>query len=58
MNYGTSMELKGFYISEGEYLTPAIFHEEGKVVSQMIYSNVRELVEHQVSLGRLTVLVC
>jgi two-component system, OmpR family, sensor histidine kinase VicK len=40
--------IKGsFYISEGEYLAPAIFHEEGKVASQMIYSNVRELVEHQ-----------
>jgi two-component system sensor histidine kinase VicK len=40
--------IKGsFYISEGEYLAPAIFHEEGKAASQMIYSNVRELVEHQ-----------
>ncbi|MFY9872070.1 MAG: hypothetical protein WAK17_20360 [Candidatus Nitrosopolaris sp.] len=40
--------IKGsFYISEWEYLAPAIFHEEGKVASQMIYSNVRELVEHQ-----------
>ncbi|MGB6534091.1 MAG: hypothetical protein WBF33_38925, partial [Candidatus Nitrosopolaris sp.] len=35
------------YINEGEYLAPAIFHEEGKVASQMIYSNVREIVEHQ-----------
>jgi len=40
--------IKGsFYVSEEEYLAPAIFHEEGKVASQMIYSNVRELVEHQ-----------
>jgi two-component system, OmpR family, sensor histidine kinase VicK len=40
--------IKGsFYISEGEYLAPAIFHEEGKAASQMIYSNVREIVEHQ-----------
>jgi hypothetical protein len=40
--------IKGsFYISEGEYLAPAVFHEEGKAASQMIYSNVRELVEHQ-----------
>jgi two-component system, OmpR family, sensor histidine kinase VicK len=40
--------IKGsFYINEGEYLAPAIFHEEGKVASQMIYSNVRELIEHQ-----------
>jgi hypothetical protein len=38
---------QSFYISEGEYLAPAIFHEEGKVASQTIYSNVRELVEHQ-----------
>jgi two-component system, OmpR family, sensor histidine kinase VicK len=40
--------IKGsFYISEGEYLAPAVFHEEGKAASQMIYSNVREIVEHQ-----------
>ena len=40
--------IKGsFYISDREYLAPAISHEEGKVASQMIYSNVRELVEHQ-----------
>jgi two-component system, OmpR family, sensor histidine kinase VicK len=40
--------IKGsFYISEGEYLAPAIFHEEGKAASQMIYTNVRELVEQQ-----------
>jgi len=36
-----------FYTSEIEYLVPAIFHEEGKAASQMIYSNVRELVEQQ-----------
>jgi hypothetical protein len=28
-------------------LVPAIFHEEGKAASQMIYTNVRELVEQQ-----------
>jgi two-component system, OmpR family, sensor histidine kinase VicK len=40
--------IKGsFYTSDGECLAPTIFHEEGKVASQMIYSNVRELVEHQ-----------
>ena len=40
--------IKGsFYISEAEYLAPAIFHEEGKAASQLIYANVRELVEHQ-----------
>ncbi len=40
--------IKGsFYISELEYLAPAVFHEEGKAASQMIYSNVREIVEHQ-----------
>jgi two-component system, OmpR family, sensor histidine kinase VicK len=48
MNSGTTDGIKGsFYISEGEYLAPAIFHDEGKVASQMIYSNVRELVKHQ-----------
>src|SRR5262249_40576718 len=40
--------IKGtFYTSETEYLAPAIFHEEGKTASQMIYTNVRELVEQQ-----------
>jgi len=40
--------IKGsFYISETEYLAPAVSYEEGKVASQMIYTNVRELVEHQ-----------
>jgi hypothetical protein len=43
--------IKGsFYISETAYLVPAIFHEEGKVASQMIYTNVRELVEQQQSI--------
>ncbi|MFZ0222107.1 MAG: hypothetical protein WAM42_10515 [Candidatus Nitrosopolaris sp.] len=40
--YNTKIIIAGIYI-----LAPAIFHEEGKVASQMIYSNVRELVEHQ-----------
>jgi two-component system sensor histidine kinase VicK len=40
--------IKGsFYISEAEYLAPTIFHEEGKAASQLIYSDVKELVEHQ-----------
>jgi len=40
--------IKGtFYTSETEYLVPANFHEEGKAASQMIYTNVRELVEQQ-----------
>ena len=40
--------IKGsFYISETEYLAPAVFHEKGKAASQMIYTDVRELVEHQ-----------
>ena len=36
-----------FYISDTEYIAPATFHERGKPASQMIYSNVREFVEHQ-----------
>jgi signal transduction histidine kinase len=36
-----------FYISDTEYIAPATFHERGKPASQMIYSNVREIVEHQ-----------
>ena len=40
--------IKGsFYINEAEYLAPAIFHEEGKAASQLIFTNVKELVEHQ-----------
>src|SRR5919198_6500368 len=40
--------IKGnFYISETEYIAPATFHEKGKPASQIIYSNAKELVEHQ-----------
>ena len=40
--------IKGnFYISETEYIAPATFHTRGKPASQIIYSNVKEIVEHQ-----------
>jgi two-component system sensor histidine kinase VicK len=40
--------IKGnFYISESEYLAPATVHEKGKPACQIIYSNVKEIVEHQ-----------
>ena len=40
--------IKGnFYISDTEYIAPAIFHEKGKPASQIIRSNVKEIVEHQ-----------
>jgi two-component system, OmpR family, sensor histidine kinase VicK len=40
--------IKGnFYISETEYLAPATLHEKGKPASQIIYSNVKEIIEHQ-----------
>jgi two-component system, OmpR family, sensor histidine kinase VicK len=40
--------IKGnFYISDTEYIAPAAFHEKGKPASQMIYSNLKEIVEHQ-----------
>src|SRR6478672_11839240 len=40
--------IKGnLYLSESEYLAPATFHEKGKPASQIIYSNVMEIVEHQ-----------
>jgi hypothetical protein len=32
-------------ISETEYLAPLILYEEGKIASQIIYSNVKEIVE-------------
>ena len=40
--------IKGnFYISETEYIAPASLHRKGKPASQIIYSNVKEIVEHQ-----------
>ena len=40
--------IKGnFYISESGYLAPATLHEKGKPASQIIYSNVNEIIEHQ-----------
>ena len=40
--------IKGnFYISDTGYLAPATFHEAGKSAAQAIYSNVKEIIEHQ-----------
>jgi signal transduction histidine kinase len=40
--------IKGnFYISDTGYLAPATFHEAGKPAAQIIYSNVKEIIEHQ-----------
>ncbi|HZD36547.1 MAG TPA: ATP-binding protein [Nitrososphaeraceae archaeon] len=40
--------IKGnFYISEIGYLAPAAYHEKGMPASQIIYSNVNEIIEHQ-----------
>jgi signal transduction histidine kinase len=40
--------IKGnFYLSETEYIAPATFHQRGKPASQIIYSNVKEIVEYQ-----------
>ncbi len=40
--------IKGnMYLSETAYLAPATFHERGKPAAQIIYSNVKEIVEHQ-----------
>ena len=40
--------IKGnFYVSETEYIAPDALHENGKTASIIIYSNLRELVEHQ-----------
>jgi len=40
--------IKGnFMISESEYLAPVVLFEKGKVASQVIHSNVKELVEQQ-----------
>ena len=40
--------IKGnFYVSDTEYIAPATFHEEGRVASQLIYSNLKEIVGQQ-----------
>jgi two-component system, OmpR family, sensor histidine kinase VicK len=40
--------IKGnFYISESTYLAPATFHEKGKPASQIISSNIKEIIENQ-----------
>jgi hypothetical protein len=40
--------IKGsFYINDLEYLVPTELHDKGKPASEIIYSDVRELVEHQ-----------
>ena len=40
--------IKGsFYINDLEYLAPADLHDKGKPVSEIIYSNIKDLVEHQ-----------
>ena len=40
--------IKGnFYVSEREYIAPAPLHEKGKPSSQIIYSNMKEIVEEQ-----------
>ena len=40
--------IKGnMYLSETGYLAPATFHEKGKPAAQIIYSNLKEIIEHQ-----------
>jgi two-component system, OmpR family, sensor histidine kinase VicK len=40
--------IKGnFYVSESGYIAPATAHETGKSASQVIFSNVTEIIEHQ-----------
>jgi two-component system, OmpR family, sensor histidine kinase VicK len=40
--------IKGnLYIGDTAYIAPATFHEKGKPASQIIYSNVKEIIEHQ-----------
>ena len=40
--------IKGnFYVSEKEYVAPTTSHHKGKPASHIIYSNVKEIVEHQ-----------
>jgi len=40
--------IKGnFYVTEHNYVAPSSFHEKGKFSEWMIYSDVKEIVEHQ-----------
>ena len=40
--------IKGnLYIGDTAYIAHATFHERGKPASQIIYSNVKEIIEHQ-----------
>jgi two-component system, OmpR family, sensor histidine kinase VicK len=40
--------IKGnFYVSETEYIAPTTLHEKVKPASKIIYSNLKEIVEHQ-----------
>src|SRR5215469_2779002 len=36
-----------FYVTEEEYVAPSTYHENGKFSDWMIYSNFKEIVEHQ-----------
>jgi two-component system, OmpR family, sensor histidine kinase VicK len=36
-----------FYLNEIQYLAPAALHDKGKLASEIICSNVKELLEHQ-----------
>ena len=38
---------ESFYINDLECLAPAVLHDKGKPASEIIYSNVKDLVEHQ-----------
>jgi two-component system, OmpR family, sensor histidine kinase VicK len=40
--------IKGnFFVSETEYIAPAALHEKGKPSSQIVYSNMKQIVEEQ-----------
>jgi hypothetical protein len=39
--------IKGnFYVAEDEYVAPSTVHEKGEFSEWMIYSDVKEIVEH------------
>jgi len=48
MNFAILDGIKGnFYVTEEEYVAPSSFHEEREFSEWMIYSNFKEIVEHQ-----------
>jgi hypothetical protein len=47
MSFAISVEKGNLHISETEYIAPATLHDEGKPASQIIHSNLKEIVDRE-----------